>query len=195
MPTSLLSVRERQVADLFIPPLDGLIDAELLDAPLSPAPSGTIAIIATTSGNPTQVPVLSGTVTIIATTAGNAIIITAAKAPVANAGPGITAQEPWFPFALDGSASYDPNVGDTLTPLWTLTTGNPAEVTITNPNALVTNATVSPKTVENLTYVFTLKVTDPGGLSGSATKTVTVLRASESTPRDGIDVPIRITSA
>lgn len=119
----------------------------------------------------------------------------APMAPVPNAGATITAQEPWVSFALDGSASYDPNAGDTLTPLWTLTSGNPAEVAIVDPNALVTSATVSPKTVENLTYVFTLKVTDPGGLNTSATKTVTVLRASESTPRDGVDVPIRITSA
>lgn len=115
--------------------------------------------------------------------------------PVPNAGAAITAQEPWVSFALDGSASYDPNAGDILTALWTLTSGNPAEVTITSPTSLVTTATVSPKTVENLTYVFTLTVTDPGLLSGSATKTVTVLRASESTPRDGIDVPVRITSA
>ena len=118
-----------------------------------------------------------------------------AMPPVPNAGAAIIAQEPWVSFALDGSASYDPNVGDTLTALWTLTSGNPAGVFIVDPNALVTTAIVSPKTVENLTYVFTLKVTDPGGLNASATKTVTVLRASESSPRDGIDVPVRIISA
>jgi len=86
--------------------------------------------------------------------------------PVANAGPnqvGVAAGT----VTLDGSASYDPE-GDALTYQWSQMGG--AGVTLATPTAAKTTFTGA----AGQTYVFKLTVTDTGGLSASATTSVTM---------------------
>ncbi len=87
------------------------------------------------------------------------------SAPVANAGPdqiGIAAGS----VTLDGSASYDPE-SDPITYQWVQIAG--PTVTLTAPTAAKTNFTAA----AGQTYVFRLTVTDPGGLTSTATTRVT----------------------
>ena len=86
--------------------------------------------------------------------------------PVANAGPdqvGVAAGT----VTLDGSASYDPE-GDALTYQWSQMGG--AAVNLATPTAAKTTFTGA----AGQTYVFKLTVTDTGGLSASATTSVTM---------------------
>ena len=87
------------------------------------------------------------------------------SAPVANAGPdqiGISAGS----VTLDGSASYDPE-NDPITYQWSQIAG--PTVTLAAPTAAKTSFTAA----AGQTYVFRLTVTDPGGLTSSATTRVT----------------------
>jgi OmpA family/PKD domain len=83
--------------------------------------------------------------------------------PVANAGPDQTVSGGTV--TLDGSASYDPD-HDPITYQWSQVSG--PTVTLATPTAATTTFTA----VAGQTYVFRLSVTDPGGLSSSATTRV-----------------------
>ncbi|HJX47810.1 MAG TPA: PKD domain-containing protein [Gaiellaceae bacterium] len=86
--------------------------------------------------------------------------------PHANAGPAQTVNE-GATVTLDGSASSDPDAGDTLTYAWTQTSGTPvslAGVTGTHPTF------VAP---DNGTYAFQLTVTDSSGQTDTASVTIT----------------------
>jgi hypothetical protein len=90
--------------------------------------------------------------------------------PVANAGPDQTVQSTSQGGAvvqLDGSKSNDPD-GDTISFLWKDGAGN-----IVGTSAIV-QLTLTPGT-----YTFTLTVTDPGGLSSTASTHVTVLKPNQ----------------
>jgi hypothetical protein len=90
--------------------------------------------------------------------------------PVANAGPNQVGV-PGGQVTLDGSASYDPD-GDAITYLWTQIGGN--GVTLSSPTSAKTTFTA----VVGQTYIFKLTVTDTGGLSSSATTSVTSTTAT-----------------
>jgi hypothetical protein len=93
--------------------------------------------------------------------------------PVANAGPnqvGVAAGT----VTLDGSASYDPD-NDPITYQWTQIGGN--SVSLATPQAAKTTFTA----VAGQTYIFKLTVTDSGGLSSSATTSVTSTTPNSST--------------
>lgn len=92
------------------------------------------------------------------------------RAPIANAGPSVTAVELTV-VTLNGNGS-DPD-GNSLTYAWAQTAG--AAVTLTNANAAQASFTapnVAPGAPEVLT--FRLTVTDPAGLTGSSTVNITV---------------------
>jgi uncharacterized cupredoxin-like copper-binding protein len=93
--------------------------------------------------------------------------------PVANAGPDQVGAISGT-MTLDGSASYDPD-GDAITYQWTQMSG-PA-VTLATPTAAKTTFT----SVSGQTYVFKLTVTDTGGLSSSATTSVSSGAAASAT--------------
>ena len=92
--------------------------------------------------------------------------------PVANAGVsqtlGCTGQNGTY-VTLNGSASSDPD-GDSLTFVWRDASGN-----------IVGTAAVARLTLPSGVYSFTLTVTDPGGLSSSASTQVTI---QDATPPD-----------
>jgi hypothetical protein len=84
-------------------------------------------------------------------------------APTANAGPDQTVFGP-AGVTLDGSASSDPDPGDTITYLWAQT-GGPA-VTILNPTSAITGFSAPAVLVDTL-FTFQLTVTDSHGLSNT----------------------------
>ena len=91
------------------------------------------------------------------------VAVAAATLTIACAGPNGT------PVTLDGSKSSDPD-GDTLSFVWT----NQA-------NLIVGTTAVVPVTLSVGTYTFTLTVTDPGGLSSTATTQVTITNTTPPT--------------
>ena len=95
-------------------------------------------------------------------------------APVASAGPDQTVEcisHAGTPITLDGSKSSDPD-GDPLTFVWRDALNN-----------VVGTAAVVNLTLPLGTHIFTLKVTDPGGLSSTATTSVTVRDTTSPTLR------------
>jgi len=82
-------------------------------------------------------------------------------APTANAGPDQTVFGPTG-VTLDGSASSDPDPGDTITYLWAQT-GGPA-VTLLSPTSVITGFLAPAVSVDTL-FTFRLTVTDSHGLS------------------------------
>ena len=95
------------------------------------------------------------------------------SAPVANAGPDQIGDISGT-MTLDGSASYDPD-GDPITYLWTQLSG--PTVVLATPTAAKTTFT----SVAGQAYVFKLTVTDPAGLSNSATTRVASGNAATAT--------------
>ncbi len=93
--------------------------------------------------------------------------VTVNAAPVADAGAPQTVN-PGASVTLDGSGSYDPN-GDALTYQWTQTGG----VTVTLSGATTVSPTFTAPAASGM-LIFTLTVTDTGGLTDTATTTVTV---------------------
>ena len=80
---------------------------------------------------------------------------------------------------LDGSASTDPDAGDTLTYLWTQADDGARRVTLSDASA-EQPAFTSPSDLSAETELaFTLRVTDAGGLYAEDTVTVTVTLISE----------------
>ena len=80
---------------------------------------------------------------------------------------------------LDGSASTDPDAGDTLTYLWTQADDGAPRVTLSDASA-EQPAFTSPSDLSAETELaFTLRVTDAGGLYAEDTVTVTVTLISE----------------
>ena len=97
------------------------------------------------------------------------------EAPTAVAGDDQARVEPGASVTLDGSASSDPDEGDSdnLIYRWTQAqTGVPA-VTLTGADAPTATFTVPGDPTEAAAFTFTLRVTDPGGLSHEDTVTVT----------------------
>ncbi|EGJ51785.1 PKD domain containing protein [Desulfocurvibacter africanus subsp. africanus str. Walvis Bay] len=97
--------------------------------------------------------------------------------PVANAGPDQNAAA-GVTVTLNGSASTDLN-GDSLIYSWTQTGGTPT-VTLTGANTAQPYFT-APSVMLNTVLVFSLTVTDPGGLSSTDTVAITVAHV-ESAP-------------
>jgi hypothetical protein len=84
-------------------------------------------------------------------------------APVANAGPDQAVFGP-AGVTLDGSASSDPDPGDTITYLWAQTGGPP--VTLVSPTSAITGFSAPAVSVDTL-FTFQLTVTDNHGLSAT----------------------------
>ena len=124
------------------------------------------------------------------------------EAPVAKAtaSPESARQGAWV--TLDGSASTDPDAGDTLTYLWTQADDGAPRVTLSDGSA-EQPAFTSPSDLAAETGLgFTLRVTDPGGLYAEDTVTVTVTLVSEVSiaaaadyPAEGTDAVFRLTRA
>ena len=100
------------------------------------------------------------------------------NAPTANAGADRRAAQ-GATVTLDGSASSDPD-NETLTWAWTHTSGLPA-VNLTGANTAKPTFTAPTGLSNDAVLTFTLTVTDPGGLTGADTVTVTVPTATNNT--------------
>ena len=99
-------------------------------------------------------------------------------APTANAGADRRVAQ-GATVTLDGSASSDPH-GQTLTYAWAHTGGTPA-VTLTGPASAKPTFTAPTSLASDAALVFTLTVTDTGGLTATDTVTVTVPTAANNT--------------
>ena len=80
---------------------------------------------------------------------------------------------------LDGSASTDPDAGDTLTYLWTQADDGAPRVTLSDASAEQPAFTSPSDLAAETELAFTLRVTDAGGLYAEDTVTVTVTLISE----------------
>jgi chitinase len=102
------------------------------------------------------------------------IITVLNQAPVANAGPDQTVVRRSI-VTLDGSASFDQDIGDNIRYQWTQLSGR--TVTLSNPNSAITTFEapgVRRDTTREL--VFELTVTDEEGVTSSDTVLITVTR-------------------
>ena len=86
------------------------------------------------------------------------------EAPVADAGAEITGVSPGATVTLDGSGSSDPDRDDTLTWLWTQTDASGYAVVLSDAAAQRPTFTMPSDIAADAVLVFTLRVTDAGGL-------------------------------
>ena len=86
------------------------------------------------------------------------------EAPVADAGADIAGVSPGATVTLDGSGSSDPDMDDTLTWLWTQTDASGYPVVLSDAAAKRPTFTVPSDIAADAVLVFTLRVTDAGGL-------------------------------
>ena len=134
------------------------------DSPTFTAPASAATLtfsLTVTAGGKTSA---ADTVTITVTATANA-------PPVAHAGADRRASE-GATVTLDGSASSDPE-DQTLTWAWSHTSGLPA-VNLTGANTAKPTFTAPTGLSTDTALTFTLTVTDPGGLTGTDTVTITV---------------------
>ena len=104
------------------------------------------------------------------------VVVTPAlnQAPTANAGPDQTVASATAPVTLNGTGSFEPDAGQTLTYAWTA----PAGITLSNATAASPTFTAPTLAVgaANQTLTFSLIVTDNPGLASTAdTVTITVM--------------------
>jgi hypothetical protein len=92
--------------------------------------------------------------------------------PVADAGPNQTVDE-GSPVTLNGSNSFDPDFGDTITHQWIQTGGTPT-VKLNGANTATPNFTAPNVGVGGTSLTFELTVTDLGGLEDSDTIVINV---------------------
>ena len=86
------------------------------------------------------------------------------EAPVADAGADIAGVSPGATVTLDGSGSSDPDRDDTLTWRWTQTDASGYAVVLSDAAAKRPTFTIPPDIAADAVLVFTLRVTDAGGL-------------------------------
>ena len=107
-------------------------------------------------------------------------------APIADAGPTQTVDE-GATVTLNGNASSDPE-GETLTHSWTQTAG--PDVTLDD-NTAATSTFTAPHLLTDTDLVFSLTVTDSGGLTDTDTVTITVTAANVAPVADaGEDITV-----
>ena len=99
-------------------------------------------------------------------------VYTSNAPPVADAGPNQTVDED-SPVTLDGSNSFDPDFGDTITYQWIQTGGNPT-VTLNGANTATPSFTAPNVGPGGTSLTFELTVTDLGWLEDSDTTVVNV---------------------
>ena len=111
-----------------------------------------------------------------------ALLVTLAnanEAPVAVASASPARVREGAEVTLDGSASADPDAGDTLTYAWTQARDGAPRVVLSDANAAQPVFTSPSDLAAETGLGFTLKVTDAAGLHAEATVTVTVTLVSE----------------
>jgi hypothetical protein len=91
--------------------------------------------------------------------------------------------------SLDGSGSFDPDPGDTITYAWTQTCGDP--ITLTNPMGAISGFIAPPIDVALANFCFRLTVTDNHGASGSDDLVVSVV----GDPTDPVCQPITVSAS
>ena len=96
------------------------------------------------------------------------------EAPVADAAADATEVDQGATVTLDGSASHDPDTGDVLSFAWVQSDGSGHGVTLSDASAAQPVFTAPTGLSEDAALVFTLTVTDTGGLSSTDTVAVTV---------------------
>ena len=134
-----------------------------------------------------------------------ALLVTLAnanEAPVAQAAASPARVREGAEVTLDGSASADPDAGDTLSHAWTQDRDGAARVVLSDANAAQPVFTSPSDLAAETELGFTLKVTDAAGLHAEATVTVTVTLVSEVSVAaasgyvaEGADAVFRLTRA
>ena len=123
------------------------------------------------------------------------------EAPVADAGADIAGVSPGANVTLDGSGSSDPDMDDTLTWLWTQTDASGYPVVLSDAAAKRPTFTMPSDIAADAVLVFTLRVTDAGGLfaedsvrvSVAPTPTVSIRQADSAYAREGEDAIFTLT--
>ena len=110
------------------------------------------------------------------------------EAPVADAGAEITGVSPGATVTLDGSGSSDPDRDDTLTWLWTQTDASGYAVVLSDAAAKRPTFTIPSDIAAEAVLVFTLRVTDAGGLFAEDSVRVSVVPPPADAPAGTTEV-------